>query len=142
MIKEFVERFDANRANLREAFKAYHKTMGEDSFTFDEWEIEYKDIVKEVVKVLCTNNSWYDPDPDRIYEIDDGDYQGTLVYVIAETGYQPCNYWYVKVDYGSCTGCDSLIRAVECNDSVDGTLDDIMLLALHIVQGLREMEEE
>ena len=49
-----------------------------------------------------------DPDPNRIHEIDDGDYQGTLVYVIAAKDYQPDDYWYVKIGYGSCSACDTL----------------------------------
>lgn len=55
------------------------------------------------------------PHPERIHQIDDGDYQGTLIFVIGAGGYQPSRYWYVKVGYGSCSGCDTLqaIRGYE-----------------------------
>lgn len=145
MIKEFVERFDANRDNLREAFKKYHERIGDDEeYAFDDWKIEYKDIVKEVVKVIHDPNgySFKEPDPERIHEIDDGHYQGTLVYVIAASGYQPDEYWYVRVSYGSCSCCDALEYATSSTRTVEQTLDDIMLLALHIVQGMRKMGGE
>ena len=40
------------------------------------------------------------PGLERIHRIDDGDYQGTLVFVIGGKGYQLSTYWYVKVSYG------------------------------------------
>ena len=41
-----------------------------------------------------------------IHEIDDGDYQGTLLYLIPFTTYQPTEYEYLMTytDYGSCSG--------------------------------------
>lgn len=46
----------------------------------------------------------------HITEIDDGDYQGTLVYLIPFDTYQPseCDYLMTYVGYGSCSGCDTL----------------------------------
>lgn len=136
MIKEFVERFDANRANLREKFKSYYKTDG-----YSRWEIGYKDIVREVIDVI-KGEGYEKPDPERIHEIDDGDYQGTLLYVIAADNYQPDIYWYVKVGYGSCSGCDTLLYITECEENIEQVLDDLMTLALHIVQGLHKMDGE
>ena len=82
------------------------------------------------------------PDPERIHRIDDGNYQGTLVYVIGEKGYQPDKYWYVKVDYGSCSGCDTLegIRDYTDDAPTDEQAKDYMTVALHIVQGMKPME--
>ena len=95
MIKEFVERFMAHRDMLRERFSAEHPTS-------------YEDIVKAVVEVISVNDSYGSPDPSRIHQIDDGDYQGILVFIIGEVGYQPNNYWDVKVSYGPCGGWDTL----------------------------------
>jgi hypothetical protein len=86
----------------------------------------------------------YNPDPERIHVIDDGDYQGTLVYVIGSKNYQPDVYWYVKVSYGSCSNCDTL-AAIRDNANTPPTAEqikDYITLALHIVQGLKEMEDE
>lgn len=129
MIKDFVDRFMEGKDDLRSRLAGYEK--------YGWWEIEYRDIVREVIATIGDDDMYGDPDPDRVHEIDDGHYQGTLVYVIAGNGYQPYNYWYVMVSYGSCSGCDTLEAAKHGGD----TLNDLMTLALHIVQGLRKMDE-
>lgn len=139
MIAKFVTRFDENRSVLRERFRA--KFPG-----------SYQDIVKEVIDILSDEEDYSgSPDPNRITEIDHGDYQGTLLYIIGATGYQPYTYWAVKVSYGSCSGCDTL-AAIESDCKYDESytnrivndraLDDLMTLALHIVQGLKLIGEE
>lgn len=138
MIKEFVERFDANRDSLRDSFRKYCKKETYGDYESEEWSIEYADIVREVVEVV-KGEEYGGPDPERIHEIDDGDYQGTLLYVIASDEYQPSDYWYVKVIYGSCSGCDTLLGIIEGCGDMDEKLDDLMILALHIVQGLKKL---
>ena len=46
-------------------------------------------------------------------EIDNGDYQGTMLYLIPFKTYQPAEYEYLMtyVWYGSCSGCDALQAA-------------------------------
>lgn len=130
MIKEFVDRFMAGKPKLEEVFSKGHPGG-------------YSDIVKAVVEVIRdVENNYSTPDPERIHEIDDGDYQGTLVYVIGDTGYQPYHYWYVKVGYGSCSGCDTLngIRDYDYGDvPTPEQVKEYLGLALHIVQGLKKM---
>jgi len=133
MIKEFVDRFMENKDALRAKFEA-------------DFPGTYKDIVKAVAESITSEEyTTHDIDPERIHEIDDGHYQGTLVYVIAEKGYQPSDYYYVKVDYGSCSGCDTL-QHIESQhyfaDDKKESIDDLMTLALHIVQGLKMLGEE
>ena len=130
MIEAFTRAWFANLHTMREKFTAKHPD-------------DYKDIVRAVVEMLADASDEYDkPDPERIHEIDDGDYQGTLAYVIGGSGYQPSRYWYVKVSYGSCSGCDTLQAICDYTNGEppnDGQVRDYMTLALHIVQGLREM---
>lgn len=102
----------------------------------------YEDIVKAVVPILKVDEKTYgeDPDPERICEIDHGHYQGTLVYVIAEQGYQPSTYWAVTVSYGSCSGCDTLDGILsDYTLDEDEQINQLMTLALHIVQELKEI---
>ena len=85
------------------------------------------------------------PDPNRIHEIDDGDYQGTLLYVIAADCYQPNDYWYVRVYYGSCSGCDTLMATRDMTSWDDpvpnqAQVEAYMTMALHIVQNLKSMK--
>ncbi len=128
MIEAFTKAWFANLHSMREKFTAKHPE-------------DYKAVVRAVVEMLAAASNGYDdtPDPQRIHEINDGDYQGTLLYVIAAQGYQPSTYWTVKVGYGSCSGCDTLQAISHYSDEPpnDGQVTQYMQLALHIVQGLR-----
>ena len=99
---------------------------------------DYKDIVKTVIKAISDKNQYDDPDYNRIHEINDGDYQGTLLYVIGSKGYQPSDYWFVKVSYGSCSGCDTMQAIADSNED---QAEQYWTLALHVCQGLKKMED-
>jgi len=141
MIQEFVNRFMAAKPTLQEAFS---KAVPE----------SYKDIVTSVVRVLAVDEAGEDygqPDPSKIHVIDDGDYQGTQLFVIAENSYQPDKYWTVFVRYGSCSGCDTLERLRDDDyrryDDEDKdrpvkpeVVEQLMTMALHVVQEMKEIE--
>jgi hypothetical protein len=133
MIQKFVDRFMARREELEKRFAA-----------MPDGPSDYKQIVKEVVRVICDVDEYSTPDEGRIHEINDGDYQGTLLYVIGSNDYQPSTYWAVKVAYGSCSGCDTLesIRSYSDESPSADQLAQYMALALHIVQGLKEIGGE
>lgn len=137
MIQKFVDKFMDNKDVIRSQLALKHVDS-------------YEDLVKLVITYI-TDPEWdnaygEEPDPNRIHSIDDGDYQGTLLFVIAANGYQPNKYWYVKVGYGSCSGCDTLLNISAYGPDGDApteeNLDDYMTLALHMVQGLRPMFAE
>jgi hypothetical protein len=132
MITEFIKKFEDGKDKLKEQFSKKHPTS-------------YREIVKSVIELINPDRekSADLPDPDQIHEIDDGDYQGTLLYVIPEKTYQPSKYWVVYVGYGSCSGCDTL-QGIRCDNYHDdevttGQVEDYMMLALHVVQGLKEI---
>ena len=131
MIKEAVDRWFNGQQAVRDA---YSKQLPK----------KYEQIVKDVIKAINPTNDYDLPDPNRITVIDHGQYQGTQLFVIAETGYEPSNYFSVYVDYGSCSGCDTLerIRYLERSDEspTNEQVDMMMTLALHIVQGLKKLE--
>jgi hypothetical protein len=128
MIKEFVEKWEANKSKVEQKFQQAHPN-------------DYEDVVKAVIEILSDGDDYDVPDPVRIHVINDGDYQGTLLVVIGAKGYQPHDYWAVKVYYGSCSGCDTLqgIRNYEADPPNPEQVKDYMTLALHIVQGLKEI---
>lgn len=130
MEQELVARFDAKREEVRGNLCKL--------LIDNDW-IDYADIVKVVIEAV--HDGYGTPNPERIHEIDDGDYQGILLYVIPADEYQPCDYWCVKVGYGSCSGCDTLLAILEGDygDAVDEKVDSLFTLALHIVQGLKKI---
>lgn len=102
----------------------------------------YGDLLKQALVFATENESDFSygdmPDVERIHQIDDGDWQGTLVFVIAAVGYQPNAYWVTKVGYGSCSGCDALEDAWGYSES-DHDYEATYILTLHMMQGLVEV---
>ena len=131
MIPEFIKRYTESKDNL--ALKISIAPPD-----------NYLDLVKLVIGAITSKDEYFGkPDPARIHQIDDGDYQGTLVFVIGAEGCQPSDYWYLKLMYGSCSGCDTL-KKVRDNGTEPVTsqqVEDYMTLALHIVQGIKKMED-
>jgi hypothetical protein len=81
--------------------------------------------------------------------IDDGDYQGTQIFIIPLNTYQPSveEYVYTNTYYGSCSGCDTLLSICSYNEKPsENQIQDYMTLALHLLQRCkwlgREVEDE
>ena len=132
MIQKFVDEFMESKEWIRAQLAKAHPGS-------------YLDVVKPVIQSLNKDGDTYEaPDPARITQIDHGDYQGTLLFVIAAHGYQPSTFWAVKVYYGSCSGCDTLegIRNYEDGAPSERQLDAYMTLALHVVQNIVEIGGE
>jgi hypothetical protein len=131
MIKRFVSDWEKNKEDVRIALAAAHPEG-------------YKEIVKLVITAISKDYDYDYPDPERIHVIDDGDYQGTLLFVIGGQGYQPNDYYFVKVYYGSCSGCDTLqgIHGYSDDPPTEVQVKDYMTLALHIFQNLTSMQED
>ena len=109
---------------------------------------DYTELVKWTIAAIAAEMDYItsEPDPNRVHVVDDGDYQGTMLFLIAAQGYQPSEYFYVTVAYGSCSGCDTLARirnkysSWETRDEVsDEQYKNYRTLALHIVQGIKEL---
>lgn len=128
MIEAAVNSWERNKHKLREKLVKKHPDS-------------YVDLVTAVIAAITEEDDMYQsfsPDPERIHVIDDGDYQGTQIYVIAEKGYQPSRYWLTGVSYGSCSGCDTLeaIRVYADDPPNEKQIDAYMDLCLHLVQQL------
>jgi len=138
MIPEFVKAWDERKHEVELAFTFKHPD-------------NYDAIVKEVIKILSETDDFAAPDPERITCIDHGYCQGTQLYIIATNEYEPATYWYVRVHYGSCSGCDTL-AAIDSDTEYDddfnklpptqGQLTDYMSLALHILQQLKKLGDD
>lgn len=115
MLKYCYKKWDQNKDRLEVALR---KT--------DLSRVEYRDLlILTVANILDPDDySDYSWDAGNCTEINDGDYQGTLLYLIPAKTYQPSEYEYLMtyIGYGSCSGCD-LLQAIQ-PDSHDETTDE------------------
>ena len=91
-----------------------------EKFKYDGEYYSYDNIITFLLNFMYDNNScsynkikFY-----NITKIDNGDYQGTLIFLISLEDYSPCatNYLITYIDYGSCEGCDALLSAISYID--------------------------
>lgn len=131
MIQRFIEKWDNGlKAALTE-----------------KWSSEYPSSYDAIFKALCEGLAegayTKTPDPERIHVIDDGHYQGTRVFLVAESGYQPFVYWMCKMYYGSCSGCDTFQRIYDSGPwggpITEQQTADFVQLALHMLQAMKEV---
>lgn len=128
MIKYALEKWEENKEVLRNTIQQTEKNMR------SVWDYE------EIVKLTCHcifNEKVIDGDPkiniDGITMIDNGDYQGTLLFMLPFDTDQPAEYEYLMtyVGYGSCSGCDTLQRIqldeIYYNDETEKDLVDSYL---------------
>jgi hypothetical protein len=130
MIKYCKEKWNKNKEILLEVLRE-DKTLNS---------CDYGYLVKLVVEnILNDETSDYSDtwDSKKITIVDNGDYQGTLLFLIPTKTYQPSEYEYLMtyVDYGSCSGCDTLL-GIQSFGNVKPTeqqLKDFMTLCKDLV---------
>ena len=135
MIKEFIERFQEIKPVLLEKFSKEEPDS-------------YEDIFKQTIKMMFENSEDAEesyssdsetPDYERITVIDNGDYQGTLVFVVASKSYQPNDYWVSTVDYGSCSGCDTFQAYCTYGDDPKESAPHMLTMALHMIEAMKKI---
>lgn len=105
----------------------------------------YEDIVAKIFELCITSTTKaYDHggfNSGNMTVIDDGNYQGTQIFIIPLDTYQPSVSDYVMTHnyYGSCSGCDTLMGIHGYEDGLpsDEQVKEYMSLALHLVQKLK-----
>ena len=117
MLRIIVYQWDRNKGKLRETLSKMDLST-----------VEYKDLVKIAFDVVYNSyipDDYYTLDTNKITEIDNGEYQGTLLYLIPFKTYQPGEYEYLMtyVGYGSCSGCDTL-TSLQCDLPDNGKPDE------------------
>lgn len=105
MIKYCLEKWDKNKDKLEAVIRQDEKIN----------ECRYDYLFRLVVRYILNgeendllDNYW---DEKNITEIDNGDYQGTILFLVPQLTYQPdeTEYLMTFVNYGSCSGCDTLL---------------------------------
>lgn len=145
MLPEMIYLFNVRRREVQEAvFDLFMKQ--------ELYNISYDSLLQETLRVLYEDAPPCEDalDWNRITKINDGDYQGTLIFIIPLQDYQPNYYQYYGtwVNYGSCSYCDtmlSIIDGVEVlknhnNFTIDSTpMKDAMTVILHMLQNMRQL---
>lgn len=132
MIKEFIERFQEIKPALLEKFSKEEPES-------------YEDIFKQTIKMMFENSedayscNSETPDYEQITVIDNGDYQGTLVFVVASKDYQPSDYWVTSVGYGSCSGCDTYQAYSTYGDNPEESAPHMLTMALHMIEAMKKI---
>lgn len=140
MIKEFCLAWEKNKDKLEE----YFRTTKQDEYD------EYRTLVGLLFDIAVNpefgdwdNNKF---DTKNILEIDDGDYQGTEIFILHKNVYQPDieDYVYTSIYYGSCSGCDTLMGISEYDDGLpsESQVNDYMDLCLHLLQKCHYMTDD
>lgn len=131
MIKEFCLAWEKNKDKLEE----YFRTTKQDEYG------NYEDLVKLLFDIVINpsiESDYYRFDTENILVIDDGDYQGTQVFILHRDQYQPSveDYVYTNTYYGSCSYCDTLLGISGCSDELpsESQVNDYMDLCLHLLQ--------
>ena len=142
MIQSIIEKWESNKNELEDRFRLYNRDS----------ELSYAKIVELIFEtIINTNDNDLDNDCDnydisKMTVIDDGDYQGTQIFIIPKNTYQPSieDYLVTNTYYGSCSGCDTLEAILSDydweNESKyfrDSQVTDLMTLSLHLVQKLK-----
>lgn len=131
MLQEIIKQWEENKYKLEE----YFKTTKQSEYS------DYKEIVKALFNYCIPQADEYSGwNIEKMTVIDDGDYQGTQIFLIPKDTYQPSAEDYIVTDtyYGSCSGCDTLQSIVSYDYELptESQVREYMTLALHLVQKL------
>lgn len=136
MDKIIIERWDKYKGDLEH----YFRTTRMEEYS------DYKTIVAKIIELVLNGDKYAYPLFNADFTvIDNGDYQGTQIFIIHEETYQPdeCEYWVTHNDYGSCSGCDTLLGIIQDDDDLpnEDQIKGLMTLSLHIIQRLKRLVE-
>ena len=137
MIKYCYEKWAQNQDNLRQAIVDNAQEIKN---------CDYKFLVQLVVDHILNQSDNYcyaEWDSKNISVIDNGDYQGTLMFLIPLDTCQPsCDQYLMTYSwYGSCSGCDSLMNIqtdIPWDDAplTEQNISDIMSLCKDLVANM------
>lgn len=129
MLKYCRDKWNENKDKLERALREANNLN----------ECGYKELAAMIVEYILNpgEDDYNTYDPKRITVIDNGDYQGTQLFMIPMDTYQPEEYEYLLtyVGYGSCSGCDTLLSIQDWGEGklTDSQVKDFMKLCKDLV---------
>lgn len=134
MEKQIIEQWDKFKGNLESYFT--NTPMS----NYDSYNKIVKQIIINVLNAGDDNGLNLSPE---FTTIDDGDYQGTKVYILHINTYQPCisDYFVTHNYYGSCSGCDALQSIMLYEEGLpnETQVKKLMSLSLHLIQRIKSL---
>ena len=135
MIAEFVDRWYRYKGELED----YFRNTPQQEYS------EYSDIVKLLFEKIINQEDVCEFDTENFLVIDDGNYQGTQIFIFHKNVYQPNieDYVYTDTYYGSCSYCDTLQGISHYDDGCpdEEQVKSYMQLALNLLQKCKYFEE-
>lgn len=137
MIKEFVAQWWMYHQNMEQYFKSIPEIS----------DIDYEDIVRALVENVlnCGVEEWYKISTD-IHVIDDGQWQGTQIFVVHRDTYHPSvdDYFFADNYYGSCSGCDTLMHITKHKEepATDEQVKELMQLAFDMLRNFKPLVKD
>ena len=138
MIQEIVKKWEENKSKLEQKFKTHKAHSG----------LSYETIVKYIFEIVIndSDDDYENYDVSKMTVIDDGSYQGTQIFIIPKSTYQPSveDYLLTHTYYGSCSGCDVIegIRNYSSGLPTEQQVKEYMILALHLVQKMKRITDD
>ena len=132
MLKYCLDKWNQNKGLLEEQLKK--------DTTLNSCDCDYVDLVKLIVDFILNPGVDIKWNSDEITVVDNGDYQGTQLFLIPRMTYQPSEYEYLMtyVGYGSCSGCDTLqaIHDYSENPLTEEQVKDFMTLCKDLLTNM------
>jgi hypothetical protein len=117
MLKYCVEQWEKNKENLRQVFEKV------DIYS------DYEEFARIVIENIFPKWESYE-----VAITKQGDYTGDVIFFIsADTEGSKNDIFLSYLRYGSCSVCDTLMRAAESEEKVE----DQMRVALHFIQNMK-----
>ena len=81
MIQEIIQKWETNKSKLEQKFKTHKAHSG----------LSYETIVKYIFEIVIndSDDDYENYDVSKMTVIDDGSYQGTQIFIIPKSTYQP-----------------------------------------------------
>ena len=139
MEKFIVNRWMSNKDSLKDVIK---KNKIKD--TCDSYSMMTDVLIREVLNKPIDDNDFSQNGvfSENYKIVDDGDYQGTQLFILHKAHYQPSveDYYVFDNSYGSCSGCDTLLSITSYDSESfpsDYQINELMTLFLHMIQRLK-----
>ena len=132
MIMDFIKAWDSRKHLLQEYFESHEQSE------YDEYSKLVALLFKVVINPDRNEKGESEFDTDLMTVVNNGDYQGSLLFIIPTDTYQPAPYEYVitTVNYGSCSECDTLLGIIGEGTGLPSReqVKEYMTVCLHLLQ--------